>query len=402
VTDRLAYERIAAGTARDPYSVLVGVPAPVDLESRLADFEGRVARAEGGFLVEAAALPAGGCRVTWEDGGFRGPQGRDLGLADIEALATARQKIGIEATLGLDWRADVRAVADFVQRLTPEFGGLFDEGGLTFWSSRWVRAIAAGRPVTLSELFEIHGVVDEGRLWAHTHGLRRLGLVELELRGDLDDVPFEFAGRVINAAAEAMHAAGVPRPGVAVRVGDDLSVEWTPWEDASWEDDELGGPADRDEEHSGPSGVLTPSRADAPLPVGSSLDDEGWVVYDSDLGVFEEHARATAAAVYGASRAPGRSMRLSSAQVEGTVEMSDGRIFTASTDDGLRVEVPIDDVESWRVSCAGDYSLGPWKAHNVPVIEDVAAARRATYDDEGRPLCSVCGTPLGGGHSCAG
>lgn len=62
---------------------------------------------------------------------------------------------------------------------------------------------------------------------------------------------------------------------------------------------------------------------------------------------------------------------------------------------------PLDAVDSWWVSCdEGGYSLGPWKAHNLSVIEEIALLRRATHDSDGRPLCSGCGKPLIRGHTC--
>lgn len=353
-------------------------------------------------------LPGGRCQLTCEEGGFESPQGRDLAVRDIDALAGAQQKIGIQTTLRRDWRADATAIAVIVERLVPEHVGVYDFDAFTFWSPRWVRAVAAGRPITPSELFDIHGVHDERSLWAHTHGLRRLGLIELEMRGEHDRVSLEFAGKVINATANAMLVAGIPPPETALRVGAGTTVEWEPWEDAEWGDDQLGGPDDRDEYHSGASGVLFPSTTGAELLPGLAFDDDedGWAVPADGMLIFEEQARATASAAYEQSRArAGRSMWLSAGAVTGDVETFDGVSFTLTESKGdgdADAAAPLETVDSWWVSCDdGNYSLGPWKAHNLPVIEEVAALRRATHDSDGRPLCNVCSKPFGSGHTCS-
>lgn len=287
----------------------------------------------------------------------------------------------------------------------PEFIGMYDFDAFTSWSSRWLRAVVGGRPITLSELFNIHGVSDAGALWAHTHGLRRLGLIELELRGQVDTVSLEFAGSVINATANALLVGGVPPPETRLRIGTETTVEWEPWETVEWSEDDLGGPDDRGEDHSGASGVLFPSSVNAPLLPGLAFDDSegGWVVPADGMQLFEEQSRATAPAAYEQSRArAGRSMWLSAGPVSGDVLTFDGSSFTlAAGEANEHASAPLDAVDSWWVSCDdGGYSLGPWKAHNLPVIEDVAVLRRATHDSDGRPLCSVCGKPLVGEHSC--
>ena len=300
----------------------------------------------------------------------------------------------------------MRAIAVLIERVVPELVGMYDFDAFTFWSPRWVRAIAAGRPLRLSELFNIHGVCDAGALWAHTHGLRRLGSIELEGR-ELDMVSLEYAGSVINAAANTMLVGGVPSPDTGLRIGTETTVTWERWEALDWNDNDLGGPDDRDESHSGASGVLFPCTADAPLLPGLAFDDreDGWAMPADAMRLFEEQARATAATAYEQSRArAGRSMWLSAGPVSGDVLAFADSSFTLAVGDGdERASAPLDAVDSWWVSCEeGGYSLGPWQAHNLPVIEDLAVLRRATHDSDGRSLCSACGKPLTGEHSCGG
>jgi hypothetical protein len=404
VANRDTYDNIVLGEARDPYRVLIGLSEPIDVAARLqsAGISFEVDNDE--FVVQRDDLPGSRCRLsTEEDEGFTRPDGRDLTAADIAALESARQKVGLEATLTRRWRDDVAALARLLTLIAPEMSGLYDFDSFRFWSSRWVRAVAGGRPITLSEMFETHGVASEDRLWAHTHGLRRLGLIDLEFRDDLDGASFDFAAKVINATANAMHASGVVPPETPIRVGTGTTVEWEPWESVEWDEGELGGPDDRDEWHSDPSGVLYPSSQEPPLAAGLVFNDpdDGWAVPEDGMRIFDELARATAAGAYEASRRrEGRSMWVSAGPAGGVVDSFDNVAFAVVDEDGTRLTVPLESLDDWWVRCAANYSLGPWKAYNLPVIEEIAEVLRPTKNTEGQPLCSVCGTPLGPGHVC--
>src|SRR4051794_37480440 len=135
------YDRIVDGEPRDPYRVVVAVPEAVELEARLTQGGYSFEQGDDGFFV-------GRCHVSSEEGGFSRPYGRDLSSVDIEALKGAAQQIGLETTLGAEWRSDVRAVMVLADRIAPELLGLYDSGAYSYYSGRWVRAVAAGRPIT--------------------------------------------------------------------------------------------------------------------------------------------------------------------------------------------------------------------------------------------------------------
>lgn len=322
---------------------------------------------------------------------------RDLSLTDQVAIAEASSSVSVSGTLGDDWVGDVRALLG--SALREEMVGVYDEGALTFRSARWARAVAAGGPLRFTELFHIDAVVRDGELWAHTHGLRRLGLIELELHGNPDDV--SFAGAVINNAARAMLAAGVPEPGEPLRVGRSEVVAWQPWDSFDWGEDELGGPEAREagSGHEGPAGVLVPLEADAPLADGLELVGDGVRLPDVEP-TYEVVARATAADAFEAARSvPSRSMWLTTGEVEGTVldAIRDGFVIDHRT---VRREVALAEVIDWGVTARSGFSLGPWSAHSIDVIEDIEAGWRSRRDEQGRLLCNGCQQPLTSVHSC--
>ena len=118
--------------------------------------------------------------------------------------------------------------------------------------------------------------------------------------------------------------------------------------------------------------------------------------------MFEELARATAVEAYEASIARSdRSMWISAGSVAGDVDSYDGERFVVVSDDSSKVAVALKTLDSWWVHSGDHYSLGPWKAYNLPVIEEIAAALRPTHNAEGEVLCGVCGTVLGQGHVCS-
>jgi hypothetical protein len=177
-------------------------------------------------------------------------------------------------------------------------------------------------------------------------------------------------------------------------------VEWLPWDEYEWSEGELGGPDDRDEAHSGPSGVIGPSDAEPPLGPGVELDDDGWA-FPSLTPRFESIARQTVNEAWSHTQArDSRSMWLVSGEVDGAVLGLEDGVFTVRNDaDDTRHLVRSEDVESWGVATESGFCLGPWVAYKVPVIEDVEARWPRSHDDAGTPLCSVCGKPLNETHS---
>jgi hypothetical protein len=249
----------------------------------------------------------------------------------------------------------------------------------------------------MTELFQVHLVGEEGELWAHTHGLRRLGVIELEAFGEVDDL--DYVHRLVNATAAVLATNGVVPTKTALRVGEDSVVEWSPWEEFTWEDGQLGGFGDRGGRHDGPSGILAPSDAEPPLGPGLTFDESGWAV-PSAAPAYEEIARQTARDAWDGARArEGRSMWVVAGGVDGTVVALEGEAFVVEAESGSRRQVPLRELEDWGVETEGGFCVGAWSAYKVPVIEDVEARWVEPRDADGTPVCADCGEPLGEGHS---
>jgi len=180
-----------------------------------------------------------------------------------QALKSAHA-ITVETEFGDEPLADFHRHARVLVAAAPGAVAFLDGSAAETHSGAWLRDLAAaGVPPGATATFRIHAVAEgEGRaerVWLHTHGLRRLGLPELEIV----DVPQSAAGtlgEVINAMANAFLCFGMPPAGEPFGPGGGKSggLLWLPLEQAlphlprgMWIDD-------RDEGHSEAVVLLSP------------------------------------------------------------------------------------------------------------------------------------------------
>lgn len=120
-------------------------------------------------------------------------------------------------------------------------------------------------PPSLDYLYTIHGVYDDDtyedktEYWFHTHGLYRVGSIELEIVG-VEDKKAAF-GELLNTCAKLFIERGVPDKGFIFTPSYGVKTTWLPWEEAlkklNIEEKVLGSAKDRnDNMHNTPSGIL--------------------------------------------------------------------------------------------------------------------------------------------------
>ena len=146
-----------------------------------------------------------------------------------------------------------------IRPLLKGYLAIFDPGSFSALPGHWLESVAhAPVPPRPESLFSIHAVRadEDGRLWLHTHGLRRLGLPELEaLDGGPDD---SYAlGHLINAIATRLLVHGLPTLHEAHWWGHGIALALVPWpEVAHFAGSAGGGADDRDENHAEDNLVL--------------------------------------------------------------------------------------------------------------------------------------------------
>lgn len=141
--------------------------------------------------------------------------------------------------------------------LAPNALLAFDHLAFRLHSFEWVRD-AARSAVTPApgELSVLHAATaPDGTQWLHTHGLSRLGRLELEMF-DVPPGDAPLLAELLGTTAAFLLERPLPPPGGVFEVGHDFRLTWLPWEDAVTTHPKLGGERDRDALHRAPSAVL--------------------------------------------------------------------------------------------------------------------------------------------------
>lgn len=133
-------------------------------------------------------------------------------------------------------------------------------------SGEWLKYTSTfSLPPSLDYLYTIHAIYDDDKnpekieYWFHTHGLYRVGCIELEIIG-VEDSNAAY-GQLLNTCAKLFIQNGVPESGFVFSPSYKVNVCWLPWEKALKElnidKDFSGGLKDRkDGVHDNPSGAL--------------------------------------------------------------------------------------------------------------------------------------------------
>lgn len=120
-------------------------------------------------------------------------------------------------------------------------------------------------PPSLDYLYTIHAVYDDDKdpnkveYWFHTHGLYRVGSIELEIVG-VEDAKAAYSA-LLNTCAKMFIERGIPEAGFKFNPAYNVYVCWFPWQDAlkklNIANDISGSANDRNDGiHNTPSGIL--------------------------------------------------------------------------------------------------------------------------------------------------
>ena len=167
---------------------------------------------------------------------------------------------------------DYQRQLKLLDSLVPECSIFLDMSCYTAHSGDWLSYTSTfALPPSLDYLYTIHAVYDDDKdpnkveYWFHTHGLYRVGSIELEIVG-VEDSNAAY-GALLNTCAKMFIERGVPESGFKFNPAYNTYVCWFPWQEAlkklNIADDVTGSAKDRnDGVHNTPSGILLAVDAD--------------------------------------------------------------------------------------------------------------------------------------------
>src|SRR4051812_29715506 len=191
-----------------------------------------------------------------------------LGGGNFEAALASRFFVSVSCRLGRNVLESLHAQLRMLAALAPDAVAMLDLNAFHARTGDWLRdAASASVPPAPTSFFTVHSVLDAARkprTWLHTHGLHRMGSIELDIMG--------ARGREVRALAELINNVarffidcGVPLPNTRFDAGNDLPLVWLPWEAALQHvDGSPGGAPDRDPDHGGERGVLLAPSKESP------------------------------------------------------------------------------------------------------------------------------------------
>ena len=185
---------------------------------------------------------------------------------DYKEACQCKYEVHVSTTFDNHPLTDYQRQLQLLDSLVPECSIFLDMACYTAHSGDWLSYTSTfALPPSLDYLYTIHAVYDDDKdpnkveYWFHTHGLYRVGSIELEIVGVEDpNVPY---GQLLNTCAKMFIERGVPEPGFKFNPAYNVYVCWLPWEEGLKQlniaNDITGSTKDRnDGVHNTPSGIL--------------------------------------------------------------------------------------------------------------------------------------------------
>jgi hypothetical protein len=186
----------------------------------------------------------------------------------FDAALASQFFLSISCKLGPDVLESLHAQLRLLAALAPDAVAMLDVNAFHARAGDWLRdAASASVPPAPTSFFSVQSVFGgpKGReTWLHTHGLHRMGSIDLDIVGvRRREAP--ALTELIHNVARFFIDCGVPLPNTRFHAGNDLPLVWLPWEAALQHvDGSPGGAADRDADHGGERGILFAPAKDSP------------------------------------------------------------------------------------------------------------------------------------------
>lgn len=193
------------------------------------------------------------------------PSLRSVGEKEREWVLSAEKAVGVEMFFADNNMDSYHLQVKMLDMLVPDMAALLDDNSYRIHSGRWAVMTAASHVAPSPDyMYCIHCVNDDGdSVWIHTHGLTRCGTIELEILGATTE-NYGMFGNALNQIAHRLvgdnRFIGELEPKLVGVCGDGSEIVAT-WQRSEWSFKDfpkniMGGPEDRDDEHSLNMGVV--------------------------------------------------------------------------------------------------------------------------------------------------
>ena len=196
------------------------------------------------------------------------PSLSSLNPYELAVALRAKHALGVEMMYKNNNMDSYHLQIKLINMLVPEVAALFDTNAYRIHSGRWVKLTAESKVAPSPDyMITIHAVNDtengSDSVWLHTHGLTRCGTIELEILGSNVN-NWEELGKSLNHIAHRLIGENrfidEMEPKLMGRTGGgrDIVVTWqrSEWSFKDFPENIVGGPSDRDDEHSINMGVI--------------------------------------------------------------------------------------------------------------------------------------------------
>lgn len=267
---------LRSGTVERVPSRMMAVPRSADLIANPDEVIGRLHDTDEIKILSGTDLPIRvaykGEEYTAEIGDIdffadeHDPALQKLSPVEREITLAAKKALGLEMMFADNNMDSYHLQVKLLDMLVPDMAALIDDNSYRAHSGRWAVMTAASKVAPSPEyMFVIHCVSDDDSdsVWIHTHGLTRCGTIELEILG-ADINTYNGLGNALNQMAQRLVGDNKfideKEPLYIGVCGEDKEINVT-WQRSEWSFKDfpkniLGGPQDRNEEHSINMGVI--------------------------------------------------------------------------------------------------------------------------------------------------
>jgi hypothetical protein len=187
----------------------------------------------------------------------------------LDAARTSRFFVSVSGKLGRNALDSLHAQVRLLAAVAPDAVAMVDANALHARTGDWMRdAASASVAPSPASFFTVHSVFGDApkhrETWLHTHGLHRMGSIELDIVG-IRRRHAPALTELLNNVARYFLEFGVPHPDTRFDASQGLPLVWLPWEDGlAHVHETVGRPADRDADHCNERGILLASMLETP------------------------------------------------------------------------------------------------------------------------------------------